>query len=174
MNTIDDANIQIVIETLKEKSLNHNRIFVIGNGGSASTASHFVNDLGVGLSRRGLIQFDIESLSDNTAVCTALANDLGYEYIYSKQLENKLKKNDLLIAISCSGNSKNILNAVKIAKDRGATIIGLTGFDGGELLRESDISLHIPTPNNEYGLVENIHLIINHMIFTYFLEESSL
>jgi D-sedoheptulose 7-phosphate isomerase len=132
-----------------------------------------VNDLGVGLARREIRYFDIESLSDNTSVCSALANDIGYEYIFSMQLKNKIKQNDILIAISCSGNSANIINAVKYAKEQQSTIIGLTGFDGGELKKLSDINYHIQTNKNEYGLVEDLHMIFDHIIYTYYIENFS-
>lgn len=99
-----------------------------------------VNDLGVGLSRRGIRDFDITSLADNTPVCTAIANDSGYENIFYLQLVNKVKKNDVIIAIiSCSGNSSNIIKAVEYAKIQEAIIIGITGFDGGQLKEIADI-----------------------------------
>ena len=92
------------------------KIYVIGNGGSAATASHMVNDLGAGLRRRKIRSFDVESLSDNTPVCTALANDIGYKNVFYMQLKDRITPDDILIAISCSGNSKNITKAVKYSK----------------------------------------------------------
>ena len=128
-----------------------------------------VNDLGVGLSRRNIRNFDIESLSDNTAVCTALANDVGYENIFYYQLIEKITSDDILLAISCSGNSENIIKAVKYANEKNATVIGFTGFDGGELKSLSNISLHVQTEKNQYGVVEDLHMIFNHIIYSYFI-----
>jgi len=173
IDKIDENIIQNIIDRLEEVHSKHGKIYLIGNGGSAATASHMVNDLGVGLARRDIRYFNIESLSDNTSVCTALANDIGYEHIFSMQLKNKINENDLLIAISCSGNSQNIINAVEYAKEKKAKIIGLTGFDGGKLKKLSDINFHINTQKNEYGLVEDLHMIFDHMLYTYYIENHS-
>lgn len=148
------------------------RIYIIGNGGSAATASHMVNDLGAGLRRRGIKSFDVESLSDNTPVCTAIANDIGYENIFYMQLKDRLNKDDLLIAISCSGNSKNIIKAVEYAKEKKAKIIGIIGFDGGKLKEQSDINFHVQTQKEQYGVVEDMHMILNHIIYSYYIEQA--
>lgn len=145
------------------------KIYIIGNGGSAATASHMANDLSGGLKLRDIRNFDVESLSDNSSVCTAIANDIGYENIFYAQIKNKIKKEDILIAISCSGNSNNIIKAVKYAKEIGTTVIGLTGFSGGKLKILSDINFHINSENGEYGLVEDLHMILDHIIYTYYI-----
>lgn len=169
LNNIDvDAIVKIVNAFEKTKG----KIYIIGNGGSAATASHMVNDLGIGLKRRGIRSFDVESLSDNTPVCTAIANDIGYENVFSMQLKDRISSDDILIAISCSGNSKNIIKAVKYAKKQGSTIIGVSGFDGGKLRKKSDINFHVPTQNNEYGLVEDMHMILDHIIYSYYIEKA--
>lgn len=155
-----------------EKTIGRSKIYVIGNGGSAATASHMVNDWGVGLRRRGIINFDITSLADNTASITAIANDIGYENIFYMQLEGLLKKEDVVIAISCSGNSPNITKAVEYAKEVGATVIGVTGFDGGKLKELSDINFHVDAPKGEYGLVEDMHMILDHMIYSYYIDQA--
>lgn len=173
LEKIDISSIKGIIEVLELTKRNNSKIFVLGNGGSSATASHMVNDLGVGLSRRKIRNFDIVSLADNTPVVTAIANDIGYENIFLAQLENKLTKNDVIIAISCSGNSENILKAVNYAKSIGATIIGMTGFDGGELKKISDISFHVQTENAQYGLVEDVHMILDHMIYSYYVSLGS-
>ncbi|MGB5792738.1 SIS domain-containing protein, partial [Poseidonibacter sp.] len=129
LKNIDTDSIKNIINLLDNTN---GKIYIIGNGGSSSTASHMVNDLGVGLARREIRYFDIQSLADNTAVTTAIANDIGYENIFSIQLKNKLKKEDILIAISCSGNSSNIISAANYAKKIGSKIVGITGFDGGQ------------------------------------------
>lgn len=149
------------------------RIYIIGNGGSASTSSHMANDLAVGLKRRGIHSFNVISLNDNSAVTSAIGNDIGFDNIFYMQLKDILTSNDTVIAISCSGNSPNIVKAINYAKEVKANIVGLTGFDGGELKELSDIKLHIETQKGAYGLVEDAHLIINHILFSYFLEANN-
>lgn len=170
LTQIDVKVIKQIIKTL-EKTINKNKIFIIGNGGSAATASHMANDLGAGLKRREIISFNISSLTDNTPAITAIANDIGYENIFYAQLKNVIKKDDVLIAISCSGNSENIIKAVKYSKEENAKIIGVTGFDGGELKKLSDINFHIDTPKSEYGIVEDAHMILDHIIYSYYINK---
>jgi D-sedoheptulose 7-phosphate isomerase len=169
LQNIDTQNVEDIITLFNTTK---GRIYIIGNGGSAATASHMVNDLGVGLKRRGIKNFDIESLNDNTPVCTAIANDIGYENIFYMQLKNRIKKDDVLIALSCSGNSKNIIKAVKYAKKQQASIVGLTGFDGGKLKKLSNINFHVTTAKNEYGLVEDAHMILDHIIYSYYISKA--
>ena len=152
---------------------NNSRIYIIGNGGSASTASHMANDLGTGLKRRNLLSLDVLSLCDNTSISTALANDIGYENIFYMQLRDILKPEDTIIAISCSGNSPNIVKAIEYGKEVGTTIISLTGFSGGKLKDASDINIHFETSSDNYGMVEDAHIIINHMLFSYFNKAKS-
>lgn len=173
-----------LVDTLKESDLDaiskivdaldnaKGKIYIIGNGGSAATASHMVNDLGAGLRRRGIKSFDVESLSDNTPVCSALANDIGYKNIFYMQLKDRIKPEDILIAISCSGNSKNITKAVKYTRKVGAKVIGITGFDGGKLKEKSDINFHVETKAGEYGIVEDMHMILNHIIYSYYISKA--
>ncbi len=168
---LEKIDTDIVTQISKLIDSTKGRIYIIGNGGSAATASHMVNDLGTGLKRRGIKNFDVESLSDNTSVCTALANDIGYENIFYMQLKDKIKKDDVLIAISCSGNSPNIIKAVKYAKKEKVNVIGLTGFDGGKLRKKSDISFHVQTASGQYGIVEDVHMILNHMLYGYYTDK---
>ncbi len=166
IENIDNNKIKQIINLIdKTKGC----IYIIGNGGSAATASHMVNDLGAGLTRRDIKNLHIESLSDNTAVCTAIANDTGYENIFYYQLKNKITTNDLLIAISCSGNSQNIIKAANYAKDLKIPIVGITGFDGGTLKQISNINFHTQTTPEQYGLVEDLHMILNHIIYSYYI-----
>lgn len=169
LTNIDKEAVQCIIKELDKTEKLASKIYIIGNGGSAATASHMANDLSIGLKLRDIRNFDVESLSDNSSVCTAIANDIGYENIFYAQIKNKIKKDDLLIAISCSGNSKNIIKAVKYAKSEGTTIVGLTGFDGGKLKELADIEFHIDTTKGEYGLVEDAHMILDHMIYSYYI-----
>lgn len=160
--------ISAIVNALEETTKSDSKIYILGNGGSAATASHMVNDLGAGLKRRKIRDFRFISLADNTSVCTALANDVGYENIFYIQLHDLIKPNDVLIAISCSGNSPNIIKASEYAKNVGAKIIGFTGFDGGRLKDLSDINFHVDTPKGEYGLVEDVHMILNHLIYSFY------
>jgi len=175
-NQLDHLDHQVIYDVIKKLDFcedNSSTIYVVGNGGSAATASHMQNDLGVGLRRRGVSDLNIVSLCDNISVLTALANDVGYENIFYYQLENIIKENDLLISISCSGNSKNIIKAVEYSKNIRATTIGMTGFDGGELKKIVDVSYHIETENGEYGVVEDMHMMLDHMIYTYYIEKNN-
>jgi len=165
INPDDVANIVEALEkTLEDKS----RIYIIGNGGSAATASHMVNDLGAGLRRRGIVNFDVVSLADNTPVVTAIANDIGYENIFFMQMKGLIKKSDIVIAISCSGDSPNVVKAVDYAHNFGCKIIGITGFKGGYLKQISDINFHINAPKDDYGLVEDAHMVLDHIIYSYY------
>lgn len=168
LNNIDHNILEEIILKLEDTS---GRIYIIGNGGSAATASHMVNDLGIGLKRRDIKNFDVHSLSDNTPVCSAIANDIGYENVFYMQLKDRLKHNDLLLAISCSGNSENIVKAVEYAKEVGTEVIGITGFDGGKVKQLCDISFHVDTQKGEYGLVEDVHMILDHIIYSYYIDK---
>ena len=141
-------------------------IYFIGNGGSAATASHFANDIAIGT--RALEKpFRAVSLCDNQSVITAIANDDGYEHIFSQQLEIMLEKEDVVVAISASGNSLNLMMALETAKKIGATTIGLTSFDGGDLRKKADISIHVPAEKGEYGPAEDGHMVLDHLIGSY-------
>ena len=168
---LSKLDIEVIASIIDSMELVHDKgkIYIIGNGGSAATASHMANDLSGGLKLRDIRDFDVESLSDNSSVCTAIANDIGYENIFYAQIRNKIQKDDILIAISCSGNSANIIKAVEYAKEQDSTIIGLTGFSGGKLRLLSDINYHIDSENGEYGLVEDLHMILDHIIYTYYI-----
>jgi len=170
LDEIDPEVISNIIAALEETIENKSRIYILGNGGSSATASHMVNDLGVGLRRRAIINFDVASLGDNSPVVTAIANDIGYENIFYMQMQGLLKKEDLIIAVSCSGNSANIVKAVNYAADLGCKIIGLTGFNGGHLREVSDISFHINASEGDYGLVEDADMILDHIIYSYYIQ----
>ena len=172
---LDDIDVNIVsdiVNTLEETIEKKSRIYILGNGGSAATASHMVNDLGVGLRRRDIINFDVTSLGDNSPVLTAIANDIGYENIFYMQMKGHINANDVIVAISCSGDSPNIIKAVDYAKYLGCKIIGVTGFNGGQLKKLSDINFHVDAQKNEYGLVEDTHMILDHIIYSYYIQRS--
>ena len=168
LSKLDTDSIASIIDAM-ESVHKKGKIYIIGNGGSAATASHMANDLSSGLKLRDIRNFDVESLSDNSSICTAIANDIGYENIFYAQIKDKITSNDILIAISCSGNSDNIIKAVEYAKKQNTKIIGLTGFDGGKLKSLSEINFHIDSKNGEYGLVEDLHMVLDHIIYTYYV-----
>jgi D-sedoheptulose 7-phosphate isomerase len=168
INRLDKNVIADIMQKLMEAWQRDRTLFIIGNGGSAARASHFANDLNIGTRARGDKPLRAVSLVDNIAVITALANDEGYENIFVYQLDGMLKPGDVVLAFSVSGNSANILEAVRFAKKQGVCTIGCTGFDGGILNMISDISFHIPTLKGEYGPVEDIFTVFGHLIYTYF------
>ncbi len=173
LDSIDPNVISNIVSTLEKTIEKKSRIYILGNGGSSATASHMVNDLGVGLRRRGIINFDVVSLGDNSPVITAIANDIGYDNIFFMQLDGLLTSDDVIIAISCSGDSPNIVKSVDYAKDIGCKIIGVTGFNGGYLKTISDLSFHVDAPKNEYGLVEDTHMILDHIIYSYYIQKNN-
>lgn len=137
-------------------------VYVIGNGGSASTATHMACDLSKGPTPDGGQGLVVWSLTDNPALLTALGNDLSFDRIFSEIIRQRVRKSDVLIAISASGNSPNIVEALKAAKTIGCKIIGLTGFEGGVLGEQADLHLH--ASDTTYGPVEDVHLICNHYL----------
>ncbi|MFT6069457.1 MAG: D-sedoheptulose 7-phosphate isomerase [Bacteriovoracaceae bacterium] len=165
-NKISVDELETFINLILDARKSGNTVYFIGNGGSAATASHFANDLAIG-TRCPDNPFKVMSLTDNNAVMTAIANDFGYESLFLKQLEVCLNKDDVLVSISASGNSPNLLKAVQYAKSLGAKTVGLTGFDGGELYQMCDYKVHVPTDKGEYGPVEDLHMIFDHIIGTY-------
>ncbi len=152
----------IVYDTYK----NNGTIFVCGNGGSASTASHFENDFNKGVSEYLDLKFNFKSLNDNIPTILAIANDISYDEIFRFQLKNKINNKDLLIAISSSGNSKNVINASFYAKEKGAKVLALTGYDGGELKKIADYNMHVNI--NDMQITEDIHLSFDHMMMKVF------
>jgi len=166
---IDPKSIETFINAIINTRENSGIIYFIGNGGSAATANHFVNDLGIG-TRSEKKPFKAISLSANVSVLTAIGNDNGYDDIFYCQLKNRLNKNDLVVAISASGNSPNLIKAIDYANNCGTTTVGLTGFSGGKLKEISKIKIHVETEYGEYGPIEDIHMIINHMVGNYFAQ----
>ena len=139
-------------------------VYIAGNGGSASTASHFATDIGIGSLNRANPVRSL-SLCDNTAAITAIANDMDYSAIFAQQLKLLGKQGDLLILISASGNSDNLIKAVEVASALGMQSHSLTGFDGGKLKQLTvGRNIHVETPKGAYGLVEDAHLAICHVI----------
>ncbi|MBF0194271.1 MAG: SIS domain-containing protein [Magnetococcales bacterium] len=170
LQQIDSADIEALSQAFLTARKNKNTIFFIGNGGSASTASHFAQDLATVGRKAGVDSFSTLSLTDNNSYITALGNDIGYDHIFSEQMRYLFKEGDLLIAISASGNSPNILVAVEFAKKLGGKTFALAGFDGGKLAQIADNAITVLTPKGEYGPVEDGHMIIDHVVTCYLLE----
>lgn len=167
---INKQEIAKVIEKILIAYKNNKKVYILGNGGSASIASHMACDLGKGTLNRIYDETEkrlkIISLTDNTALITAYANDLGYEDIFLQQLRNLIEKGDILISISGSGNSKNILKAVTYANKIGASTIGLTGFKGrGKLASLVDLSIVVNS--DHYGPIEDIHQMLGHIFASF-------
>jgi D-sedoheptulose 7-phosphate isomerase len=162
INQLPKQEIVRVMDLLHSARLAGRQIFIMGNGGSASTATHFVCDLAKNTRKEGWPHFKVIGLADNMALFSAYANDEGYENVFAQQLANLVMPEDIVIAISASGNSKNVLNAVSLAKTANAITIGFTGFDGGKLCSMVDINIHVNSNIIEH--VEDIHLILEHMI----------
>lgn len=162
LNQLPREIIARVIDLLHSARLSGRQVFIMGNGGSASTASHFVCDLSKNTRCDGWPHFKVIGLTDNMAVFSAYANDEGYENVFSQQLASLLMPEDIVIAISASGNSKNILNAVSYAKSQNAVIVGFTGFDGGNLASLVDVNIHVNSSIIEH--VEDIHLMLEHIV----------
>lgn len=157
LNALNEA-----INLLEETRNGGGVVYVFGNGGSAATASHFQNDFNKGISETISRKYRFQCLNDNMATLMAIANDNGFENVFLQQLENKLNGKDVILAISGSGNSDNVIKAVEYAKHQGNKIIGLTGYSGGKLRRLSDISLHVPIDNMQ--ITEDVHMMFNHMM----------
>lgn len=161
---LDVKAISDVINVFTKALDDEKAIYVFGNGGSASTASHMQNDFNKGISEFSQKKFRFHCLNDNVATITAIANDYSYDDIFKCQLDGRLSEGDVVVAISGSGNSGNIIRAVEYAKEKGNLIIGMTGFDGGELKRIADYNLHVNV--NDMQIVEDIHIMFNHLMMS--------
>jgi len=139
-------------------------IYVCGNGGSAATASHMVNDFNKGVSEYTRKKFRMHCLCDNMATVTAIANDTDYSRIFCHQLEGRLREGDVLIAISGSGNSPNVVKAAEYARELGARVIGITGYTGGRLKELGDYHMHVPVEDMQ--ITEDVHVFLNHMMMS--------
>ena len=167
--SLDYQAIEGIIEIFQTARARGKTIFFIGNGGSAATCSHFAEDLALGTMIEGKEPFKALSLTDNIAYITAVANDESYENIFVSQLKILFNAGDVLVAISGSGNSPNLVRAIKYANNNGGITIGIVGFDGGQLSRICHHCVHVETMVGEYGPVEDIHLIIAHIVSTYLM-----
>ena len=167
LKSLDKTKIELVIDVLVDAYKKDRKVFILGNGGSATTASHMACDLGKGTLQRvydnAERRLKVMSLTDNVAVMTAYGNDLSFDDIFVQQLRNLVETDDVVIALSGSGNSPNVVKAVEYAKSCGAVTIGILGFKtGGKLGNMVDYSIIVDS--DHYGPIEDIQLILNHMI----------
>ncbi|MFA4851401.1 MAG: SIS domain-containing protein [Bacteroidales bacterium] len=175
LKQIDTGVLSAFVDELEAARQEQSTIFFIGNGGSAATASHMATDFGFGLQHKTKTQKPLRvlSLTDNNAVMLAISNDDGYDNLFVDQLRVLYQNGDKLVAISASGNSPNVVAAARWVKAQGGKVISLVGFDGGKLKPLSDVCLHVQTRSSEYGPVEDIHLIIDHLL-AYWLQRQML
>jgi D-sedoheptulose 7-phosphate isomerase len=167
LHRLDYAALDGIVEAFEAASRAGATVYFAANGGSAAAATHWVNDLVAGAYQGGQPGFRAVSLADNVATVTALGNDAGYENVFVRQLQVMMDPQDLLYVMSVSGNSENVLRAVDYAKSIGAKSIGIAGMDGGKLLERCDIALHVPATPDEYGPVEDVFAVLEHMISGY-------
>src|SRR5712692_8755808 len=162
---LDHLNTQSIAEligVLLYARTQGNKIFFMGNGGSGSTASHFATDLGKGTIVAGKPRFKVMPLNDHLPTFSAYANDMGYESVFAEPMKNFIERGDIVIGLSGSGNSRNVLEAMKVARESGGICIGFTGFDGGKLKPMVDLSLHAPVQKMDQS--EDAHHIMMHLV----------
>jgi D-sedoheptulose 7-phosphate isomerase len=169
LSRIDLGFVEKVSQCFLDARRKNKTIYFAGNGGSAATASHFAQDIGeLGRKIRGR-GFKAFSINDNSPALTAISNDYDYSQIFSMQLAEHFDPGDVLVVISASGNSPNVVKAAVLAKKKRGVVVGLVGFDGGRLAQICDIVVHVPSNKGEYGPVEDAHLVIEHMITSYLM-----
>jgi D-sedoheptulose 7-phosphate isomerase len=161
LDTIPTDAAEKFLQLLESAYLEGRQVFIMGNGGSGSSASHAAGDLNKGVSYGREKRFRVMSLNDNMATVTAYANDVSYSEAYVEQLKNFLNRGDLVIGISGSGNSPSILNAIEYANQQGAVTVGMCGFSGGKLARLAQVPVHVPV--NDMQMVEDIHMMLFHV-----------
>ena len=154
--------INLIMQVYEEGKM----IYIFGNGGSSATASHYQNDFNKGISEHVEKKFRFYCLNDNIATIMAIANDIGFEEVFRFQLLNRLKEGDVVIAISGSGNSENVIRAVEYVKEQGNQVKVMTGYHGGKLKELADVSLHVDV--NSMQVTEDIHMMFDHMIMSIF------
>jgi len=167
IESIDIDKMTEVIEVIINAFKNDNTVYVCGNGGSAATASHMQADFSFFIRYFTDFRPKVKALTDNYPLISAIGNDKNFDQIFVEQLKGNFKKGDILICISASGNSKNLINATNFANENEMKTISFVGFDGGELLKISSLSLFTPGKIKDYGPIEDLHLIFNHFIVNY-------
>ena len=170
VDSIMPESIDTLVEEFENARATGSTIFVAGNGGSATTATCMANDIGSDIIKKTGTEkpFKVFALTDNTSVITAIANDVGYEYVFLNQLKIQYRQGDRLLAISASGNSPNVVVAAEWVKKQGGRVISFVGFTGGRLKDVSDVVVHVKSEAGEYGPVEDVHLVLNHVLAHWF------
>lgn len=168
LDTVDLDRVQALIEVFARARAEGHQIFVFGNGGSAATANHFACDIVKGASFARPQRFRILSLSEQVPTLTAYSNDVGYEAVFVEPLKNFARPGDVAMAISGSGNSENVIQAIDYANSIGCYTVGLSGFDGGRLHPIVDLGVHVP--EDHMGRVEDAHFVICHMVCYHFMD----
>jgi D-sedoheptulose 7-phosphate isomerase len=162
---LDLDAVGLIAAALEKAEQNGRQVFVLGNGGSAATASHIATDWCKTAERSGKRLLRCLSLTDNAAFMTAIANDLGYDEVFARQLATYVQRGDVVVIISGSGNSPSVIKAANLAKERGAVTIGMTGFTGGKLRELVDVCLHVSS--EQYGVVEDLHMAVGSILAFY-------
>lgn len=168
LKSIDTLSIGRFIQTLLEARERGATVYFIGNGGSAATASHFANDIAIGTNSYEK-PFRAVSLTDNQAIITAVGNDFGYDEIFARQLRVLGRAGDVVVGISASGNSPNLVKAFEYAKSTGIKTVAITAFDGGKMKQMADECIHVPTASKEYGPAEDAHMVLDHLVGAYLM-----
>ena len=167
LNTVQIEKLVETIELIISTFKTGNTLYVCGNGGSAATATHMQADFSFFTRYFTKFRPKVRALTDNAAMMTAVGNDTSFDDIFVEQLKGHFQSGDILICISASGNSENVLRAASYANENGGTSIGFVGFEGGKLLNTASISLFTPNPKGDYGPIEDVHMIFNHLIVNY-------
>lgn len=170
LESVDKVQLEKVLETLELAYRKRTPVFVCGNGGSLTMSDHFHCDHAKGTHYDALLRPKIEPLTSGS-ILTAIANDIGYEDVFSFQLSMKACSGDILVAISASGNSPNIISAIKKAKDLNMSVIAFVGFNGGEAAKLADMVLHVK--ENNYGIIEDCHQCLMHILAQHIREKNS-
>lgn len=165
LEKLNHDDIRSFMAILEDARQARKTIFIAGNGGSASTASHMGTDFGSAVFKASTpeLPFMVHPLTDHVSMITAAGNDFGFEYIFTKQLEVQYREGDVLMVISASGNSQNLIEAANWVHSKNGKVLGMLGFDGGKLKNLCDVSIVVNTPKGEYGPVEDIHMVLDHM-----------
>jgi len=171
INSLDESKLTFFVEKIMETIANKNTIFFAGNGGSASTASHFVNDLLTAYTYEQTAErpftnkkAKVQSLTESTGIVTGLTNDFNFADIFVNQLRTISDAGDMLVIITASGNSQNLLNAVSYGNENGIFTVAIVGFDGGKVSKTAQLVIHANTDKGDYGPAEDVHLVINHAV----------
>ncbi len=168
LEEIAEKDVIEIVDIIMKTCSGGKKVIFMGNGGSATTASHFARDISIGTAKEGKPRVRAISLADSIAAITSLANDIGYNSVFKEQLIGQVDKGDVVIGISASGNSPNVLEAMEYARSAGAVTVGFIGFGGGKLKELSDKSIVLSS--RDYGQVEDAHLVLDH-IFTCLVKE---